>query len=71
MKTLKFKTTIKCSGCLAKVTPVLNGENSIEKWNVDIYNPEKILTIETNEETPDKVIGLIEQAGFKIEPINN
>ncbi len=71
MKTLKFKTTINCSGCVSKVTPILNNEDTIQKWDVDIYTPEKILTIETNEENPDKVIELVKKAGFKIEPINN
>ena len=40
MKTLKFKTNIKCTGCVAKVTPFLNDEKGIEKWDVDIFNPE-------------------------------
>jgi copper chaperone len=70
MNTLKFKTTIKCSGCVSKVTPALNNEASIETWNVDIYTPEKILTVESSDEDPAKVIELVEKAGFKIEVIN-
>lgn len=70
MKTLKFKTTIKCSGCLAKVTPFLNEEQSIEKWDVNIYTPEKTLTVETTNEDAEKIIKAVEKAGFQIEPIN-
>lgn len=69
MKTLKFKTTIKCSGCLAKVTPFLNDESSIEKWDVNIYTPEKTLTVESNNGDAEKVIKAVEKAGFQIESI--
>lgn len=70
MTTLKFKTTIKCSGCLAKVTPFLNAEPSIEKWEVNIYTPEKTLTVESSEADTAKVIQAVEKAGFQIEQLN-
>jgi copper chaperone len=68
MKTLKFKTNINCSGCLAKVSPFLNDEKGIEKWDVDIYNPEKTLTVEACDISADTVIETVKKAGFKIEP---
>lgn len=71
MKTIKFKTTIKCSGCLAKVTPYLNEEPTIEKWDVNIYTPEKTLTVESNNGDTDKVIKAVEKAGFQIQSIND
>jgi len=67
MKTLKFKTTINCGGCLAKVTPFLNAEKGIEKWDVDINNPEKTLTVEACEIEADRVMEAVKKAGFKIE----
>ena len=42
MNTLKFKTNINCNGCIAKVTPSLNGAGGIENWEVDTNNPQKI-----------------------------
>ena len=69
MTTLKFKTTIKCSGCINKVTPLLNNEASIQQWDVDIYTPKKILTVETADDNSEKIIELVEKAGFTIEPI--
>lgn len=69
MKTLKFKTTIKCSGCLAKVTPFMNEEESIKKWDVDIFNPEKTLTVETDASNSEKIIAAVEKAGFKAEEV--
>ena len=47
METLKFKTNIKCGGCIAAVTPALDSLKEIGKWNVDTASPDKILTIET------------------------
>ena len=70
MKTFKFKTTIKCSGCVANVTPILNSETTIQNWSVDITDPEKILTITTAGDQPVKSIELLEKAGYKIEPIH-
>lgn len=69
MNTLKFKTNINCAGCLAKVSPFLNAEQSIEKWEVDTSIPEKILTVETDERNADRVISVIKSAGFNIEKI--
>jgi copper chaperone len=71
METLKFKTTINCGGCLAKVTPFLNDEKSIEKWEVNTSTPEKILTVETEDTDTNKIISAVEKAGFKIEQIKN
>ncbi|MCC6182723.1 MAG: cation transporter [Bacteroidia bacterium] len=67
METLKFKTNIKCTGCVAKVTPFLNNEMEIKKWEVDILNPEKILTVKVNNNDSKKIIEAIEKAGFKAE----
>ncbi|MDZ4666228.1 MAG: heavy-metal-associated domain-containing protein [Bacteroidota bacterium] len=69
METLKFKTTINCGGCLAKITPFLNEEKSIEKWEVNILTPEKTLTVQTEETDPKKIIAAVEKAGYKIEQI--
>ena len=68
METTKFKTNIKCSDCVAKVTPFLNealGENS---WNVDTANPSKVLTV-VGDEDQKKVIQALEKAGYKAEAL--
>jgi copper chaperone len=65
METLKFKTNIKCSGCIAAVTPFLNDLPEIENWAVDTDNPEKILTVEANDQlTAETVVKTIEKAGY-------
>lgn len=69
METLKFKTNINCSGCVAKVTPSLNGEKGIKNWNVNTNNPEKILTVETEGLSPERIMETVKNSGFKIETV--
>lgn len=71
METLKFKTTIKCSGCLEKVTPHLNKTAGIEKWEVDIKDPNKVLVVESNGATEEDVVAILDKIGFKAERLNN
>jgi len=68
MHTLKFKTNIKCGGCVATVTPFLNEISS--KWSVDTENPDKVLSIDTDEPVnPRQVISVLDTAGYKAEKI--
>lgn len=70
METLKFKTNINCSGCIATVTPSLNSLKGIDKWNVDTTNPNKILTVEAGEElSSDGIISALKQKGFNAERV--
>ena len=69
--TLKFKTNIKCMGCVAKVTPELDKQTFIANWNVDVASPDKILTVETSTDKENEIIKSVEQAGFKIEKIDS
>ena len=64
MKTLKFKTNIKCSGCVATITPFLNGEKEIIAWEVDTANPNKVLTV-TTDSPAEKIQQVVEKAGYK------
>ena len=71
MQTLKFKTNIKCSGCIAKSTPYLNEAVGEDNWEVDINNPNKVLTVATNDGVePTKVIKAVEAAGFNAEVLS-
>jgi copper chaperone len=68
METIKLKTTIKCAGCVANVTPYLNEAVGENNWQVDINNPAKILTV-TGETDATKVIKALEKAGYKAEAV--
>jgi copper chaperone len=68
MNEQKFKTTIKCAGCVAKVTPFLNEAVGESNWKVDYENPDKLLTV-TQSDDKSKVIQALEKAGYKAEAI--
>lgn len=70
MNKYQFKTNINCSGCVATVTPHLDGAAEIKGWNVDTANPSKILTIETDTLGEEQVKKIVEGAGFKAEKID-
>lgn len=68
MKSLTFKTTIKCSGCIDKVTPSLNKVAGEQNWSVDLQNPERLLTVKADDQLlPDTIIKALADAGYKAE----
>ncbi len=65
MKTLKFKTTINCGGCIAKITLTFNEHKElIKNWEVDTASPDRVLSIETDAAAAE-IIAIVENAGFK------
>lgn len=70
MKTLKFKTNIKCSGCTAAVTPYLNELTGEDNWTVDLQSAEKTLTVATDDASAEDVQKAVEAAGYKAELAN-
>lgn len=68
MTILQFNTNINCGNCIKSVTPFLNALESIEAWEVDTNNPEKVLTVNTEETAATveaAVLDALQQAGFK------
>ena len=69
MKTLRFKTNINCSNCLAKVTPFLDRKEGINSWNMDTETPDKILTVETEVLEAEDILKTVKRTGFEAELI--
>lgn len=67
METQKFKTNIKCGSCIAAVTPFLNEAVGEGNWQVDVQNPDKVLTVGNANAARAK--GAVEKAGYKAEPL--
>ncbi len=63
MGTSKFKTNIKCGGCVATITPFLNEQQEISRWSVDTTTADKLLTVE-GKLSDERVVDLVEKAGF-------
>ncbi len=70
MTTLKFKTNIKCMGCVSTVTPFLEKLSGIEKWEVDLHNADRILTVESTDVSTAEVESAIREAGYNIEVLS-
>ena len=70
MKQYQFKTNINCSGCVAKVTPHLNENSAIKEWDVDTKNPNKLLTVQTENLMEEDVKAIVQKAGFKAEKVD-
>ena len=68
MESLKFKSNIKCMGCVSKVTPFLNETVGENKWTVDINNPAKVLEV-SGEVSEAQVKEAVAKAGFTAERI--
>lgn len=71
MNTLKFKTNIKCMGCVETIKPQLDKLSEVKKWEVDLESQDKVLTVEaTDEKTGQKVIDALKAAGYNGQPQN-
>jgi copper chaperone CopZ len=68
METMKFKTNIKCSGCVATVTPHLDKVAGKENWEVDLQSPDKTLVVASDKPLSEEdIITAMREAGYKAE----
>ncbi|MEM6632548.1 MAG: heavy-metal-associated domain-containing protein [Bacteroidota bacterium] len=65
-KTLTFSTNIKCGGCVEKIGPVLEQDERIIKWEIDLESPEKSLLIETEILSAKEIQAIGKTAGFTL-----
>lgn len=68
-KALKFKTNIKCMGCVSAVSPALNEAVGADNWQVDLLTPDKQLTVMADDQEAETVVAAIEKAGYKAEQL--
>ena len=70
MKTLKFNSTIKCTGCLEKVTSSLNEVAGTNNWEVDLKSPNKVLSVNVDGVTKDQIKDALSELGYSAELID-
>lgn len=68
MENKKFKTNLKCSGCVAAIAPFLDETIGKENWSVDLSHPQKTLLLTTSSPDEDIIHGLL-KSGYKAERI--
>lgn len=69
MKTMEFKTDLKCNGCIERITPGMNSLEDIVSWDVDLTKPVKILRVESLNEIESKIISVLREKGYTCEKI--
>jgi copper chaperone len=70
MERIRLKTSLKCNGCVATITPYLNNLKGLEKWSVDLNDPQRILTADISGINPEDVIAVLKNAGYYAEKMD-
>lgn len=74
MNTLKFKTNLKCAGCMYAIKPYMDELEGVKSWNVDLDSKDKIVEVVTETATSGEIKEAIEkaigEAGYTAELIN-
>jgi copper chaperone len=68
METLKFKTNLKCSGCVDAVKENMNALNNVANWEVDLTSTDKILSV-VGDVNQEEVTKAFEKAGYQAIPL--
>lgn len=66
MKTLRFKTSAKCEGCVNNLSKYFNEKIEDGSWDFDLSVSPSILTVKAEKLSKDDIISLVEQAGYRI-----
>ena len=73
MNTLRFKTNLKCNGCIQAIKPGLSSIPEIESWSVLLDVQDKILEVDfesgSEDELTIKIKNEVTKAGYQIEQI--
>jgi hypothetical protein len=67
MEILVFKTNVTSKKKVSKVSPLLTSFPTIQQWNFDLDDCDKVLRIVATELIPGSVESLLQTAGFDCE----
>lgn len=67
MVQIKLKTNLSCRHCVMKVEPTLKAEQGIVSYSIDLENPDKTITIESDGANIDQLIQNFKKAGYLAE----
>jgi len=74
MKTLRFKTNLKCAGCMYAIKPYMDQIEGIRSWDVNLKSSKKIVKVKTDaadyEEVRQAIEEGISEAGYTAERMN-
>ncbi len=64
-----YKTNITCSGCIEKVTPILDEYAGENNWDVNLREKTKTLTIDLENGDDKELKSALLESGYTIEEI--
>jgi len=67
MRTLVFKSNLKCKECIARISPFLEQIPSVSEWKVNLDNPDRLLEINGEAPSINDILEAAEKAGYKLE----
>jgi len=73
MKSIQFKTNIKCNGCIDSIKPSIDAIKEIKSWKVFLDVQEKTLEVDYENISEDKISiavqNAVTKAGYNIEKL--
>ncbi|MCG8409717.1 MAG: heavy-metal-associated domain-containing protein [Bacteroidales bacterium] len=73
MNTIKFKSNLKCSGCVDAIQDFMNSIPEVNTWVVDLDSPDRLIKVTTIENPDDNFVKIILEGitaiGYNIELI--
>lgn len=66
---MKYATNIKCGGCIAAVTPALDAAVGPGNWNVELENPQKVLSFSVPDAALPDIPQVLAAVGYKAEAL--
>ncbi|NOQ26855.1 MAG: hypothetical protein GQ564_15955 [Bacteroidales bacterium] len=73
MQTLRFKTSLKCNGCVNAIKPSMDSINGIKIWRVFLDVQEKTLEVDLDDSNSEQIANAVKEAvtnaGYTIERI--
>lgn len=66
MTSHRYKTDLRCGACVESVRPLLDSAPDVARWTADVSNPDKVLTVEGENLTAERVDSLIRPAGYHV-----
>ncbi len=71
MQTLTVKTDLHCQRCVDKIEPTLNANKDIQRWNVDLDQEIKTLTVTGAGVSVELINELLNQSGYHVKENKN
>jgi hypothetical protein len=63
--THRYRTNLRCESCVATIKPYLDRAPGVRRWSADVSGPDKILTLDGDDLSLDRVNSILGPAGYQ------